>query len=121
MADGLTRYDMRVEAKGLEEQLKELETISWKYQEKRREELLNRFDAAADTQVVLIDATSPTEPHLYVIFSDKTALQQVRFRHFMEDAERLTVGVERIEKLLRQEVEMLEAHLRQDCEAILNH
>lgn len=82
-------YDMNVFADGMELQLEELQDRFWKYLSKRYEELLDQCDQQAKNCVYIIDHSTRNDPHLDFVFSDKTALKAVRFKHFMTDCQQL--------------------------------
>ena len=84
-------YDKHVDAQGLEGQLEELQRRYYAYMNKRHEDLLDLFDKTARKRVYLRDRSRADDPHMDFVFSDKTALDAVRFRHFMSDC-RLLAG-----------------------------
>lgn len=77
--------DSKLDAGGREEQFRELRDRFWGYQKQRYKELLDLWDAQALGKVWIIDDTKPDDPAMTVVFSDKTALRDVRLRHFMAD------------------------------------
>jgi len=77
--------DSKLDAGGREEQFRELRDRFWGYQKQRYKELLDLWDAQALGRVWIIDDTKPDDPAMTVVFSDKTALRDVRLRHFMAD------------------------------------
>ena len=81
-----TIWDQRIDAGGMEGQLQELRSRFWRYLDDRYAELQLEFDVSADAAVWLLDRSTPEENHVHFVFSDKTALQQVRFRHFVHDS-----------------------------------
>ncbi len=84
-------YDKRLDAQGLERQLEELQHRYYAYMNKRHEDLLDLFDKTARKRVYLHNRSRADDPHMDFVFSDKTALDAVRFRHFMSDC-RLLAG-----------------------------
>lgn len=84
-------YDKRIDAKGLEGQLDELQHRYYEYLHKRNETLLDLFDKTAQNCVYMQDRSREEEPRMDFVFSDKAALDSIRFRHFMSDC-RLVVG-----------------------------
>ncbi len=84
-------YDKRIDAQGLEGQLDELQHRYYEYLGRRHETLLDLFDQTAQQCVYMRDRRREDDPHMDFVFSDKTALAAVRFRHFVSDC-RLIVG-----------------------------
>ncbi len=78
-------YDKRIDAAGLEAQLEELRDRFYSYTSERYRALADIFDRKAQRRVYMLDRSNAHEPQMDFIFSDKEALQAVRFRHFMED------------------------------------
>ncbi len=96
-------YDKRIDANGLEGQLEELQHRYFTYINERYESLLVLFDQTAKRCVYMYDRSREDDPHMVFVFSDKTAFDAVRFRHFMSDC-RLIAGDNReLEARLDQE------------------
>ena len=55
------------------------------------------------------------------IFSDKTALQAVRFRHFMGDCRPLVVDRAELDVIISRERQALDAYLESTCRDILTN
>jgi hypothetical protein len=83
-------YDKRVAAGGLEAQLEELRYRFYKYLSERRDELQDAFNQEASRTVYMFDRSTQDERHMDFVFTDKAALQSIRFRHFMKDCRDLT-------------------------------
>ena len=84
-----TVYDQRIDAAGLEGQLEELKGRFYRYVAERHDHLALEFDQESRKVVYLFDQSRPDDPHMDFIFTDKTALKAVRFRHFMADCRAL--------------------------------
>ncbi|PPD43752.1 MAG: hypothetical protein CTY16_12490 [Methylobacter sp.] len=113
-------FDMRIDAGGLEPQLEELKDRYYRYLSTRFESLLDSYHANAPKRVYQIDENQETEPHRDFIFTDISALQAVRFRHFMQDCNAIQGDPEELKPLIEQEyqeaVGFLE-HVHQDIMA----
>jgi hypothetical protein len=96
-------YDKRIDAGGLEGQLEALRDRYYAYLKKRSEKLLDRFDIAAAKQVFMCDRSRKDDPHMDFVFSDKAALDSVRFRHFVNDCRRIAGDNAVLYKLVDQE------------------
>jgi len=96
-------FDMRVEAGGLEAQLDELKDRYYKYVISRSEAILDDFDAKAPKRVYLVDVSRKAEPHIDIIFTDKSALQAVSFRQFMKDCQAIKGDSGELTKLMEKE------------------
>ena len=98
-----TIYDQRVDAGGMEPQLEELQDRFYRYTTERYEALLDDFDARASRRVYQCPKNWGNDPHMDFIFTDKTALQHVRFRHFMDDCRAIAGDGRALEPLIEQE------------------
>lgn len=83
-------YDKRLNANGLEGQLQALRDRYYTYMRERYEALLDRFNSSPATNVYMRDRSRDNEPQMDFVFSDATALDAVRFRHFVSDCRRIT-------------------------------
>ena len=83
-------WDKRIEAGGKEDELKELRSRFWRYLDNRHNELQRQFDATETANVWLLDRSTPEENHVHLVFSDKTALQRIRLRQFLNDCRALS-------------------------------
>lgn len=82
-------WDLRVEAAGLERHLEELQRRFSHYLADRHELLLADFDQKAQGRVYLRPRSVEVESHMDFVFSDKNALQAVRFKYFLADCRTL--------------------------------
>ena len=96
-------FDMRIDAGGLEPQLEELKDRYYRYLSQRLESLLDVYHASAHKHVYQIDGNQESEPHRDFIFTDITAMQAVRFRHFMQDCNTIQGDPEELKRLIEQE------------------
>lgn len=95
--------DTRIDAGGKEEQFRELQDRFRGYQMKRYEELLDHWDEKALGRAWIIDETKPDDPATIFVFSDKTALQRVRQRHFIADCRLMEEGTNVLEAASQEE------------------
>ncbi len=66
---------------GQEEQLEELKSRYYRYVSERQRAMADAFDREERKRVYLLDERLGDDPHTKFIFTDKTALESVRFRH----------------------------------------
>ncbi len=114
-------YDKHIDAQGLEGQLEELQRRYYTYMNKRHEDLLDLFDKTARKRVYLRDRSRTDDPHMDFVFSDKTALDAVRFRHFMSDCRLLAGDNHEIETQLDHERRAALAFLKESHRDIMEH
>lgn len=115
-------WDMKVKAGGMEPQLLELKGRSRQYLSDRCEWLKDRFDHEAAGGVYMIDITAGTDPEMLFLFTDKTALQGVRFRHFVKDCRAvLRSDAGELDRLIAQEKEKAETFLRESYDDIVKN
>ena len=106
-------WDYRVDAAGMEPQLEELRHRYYQYLRDCHARLLNRFDDDAMQHVYIRRTKQGLEPHVEFVFSDKSALDAVRFRHFLSDCRRIAGDITELALVVEQErkaaVEYLQA------------
>jgi hypothetical protein len=114
-------FDMRVDAGGMEAQLDELKDRYYHYLFSRSVALSAEFDRQAPKQVYCVNESPGTEPHMDFIFTDKKALQAVRFRHFMKDCQSIQGNPEELHALTAKEGQAALDFLEQSHQDILTH
>lgn len=112
-------FDMRIDAGGLESQLDELKDRYYRYLSTRFESLLDTYHANANKRVYQIDDNQETEPHRDFIFTDITALQTVRFKHFMKDCNTIQADPVELKALLEQEYQAADDFLEHGHQDIM--
>ncbi len=116
-----TIFDFQVDAAGKESQLDELQHRYFKYMRMRYEHLLDRFDKESKQHVYLQPEQQGSEPHTNFIFSDKRALDAVRFRHFHKDCQRITGEIAELDGLANREQQAAVEFLDRNCHDILDN
>lgn len=96
-------YDKRLDANGLEGQLQALRDRYYTYMSGRYEALLDRFNTSPTTCVYMRNRTRDNEPHMDFVFSDATAMDAVRFRHFVRDCQCIAGDPAEVDNLIEQE------------------
>jgi hypothetical protein len=114
-------YDKRIAAGGREAELEELQQRYYSYMQERQEALLTDFDTQARQRVYLIDNSQENDPCMHFVFSDKTALQAVRFRHFMKDCYNIVSDNQELEVLIEQERQLALNYLEWAYQDILDN
>jgi hypothetical protein len=112
-------FDMKVDAGGLEGQLDELQSRYHNYIQSRYETILDDYDTNAPKRVYLVENSSDIEPSMNFIFTDKTALQVVRFRHFVADCQAIKGDIGELENLITAECETAQRFLEDSYQDIL--
>ncbi len=98
-----TLFDLQVDAAGKEPLLEELQHRYYKYMHTRYEHLLERFDKESKQQVYIQQIEQNWDPQINFIFSDKSAFDAVRFRHFYNDCEHIVGDIVELDALAEQE------------------
>lgn len=106
-------FDLRVDADGREEQLDELQDRYFRYQIDHYDEQRDLWDQEALGAAYIIQDDHDDDPNLAFIFTDKTAMRQIRFRHFLRDSR----VIERDPALLHQRIDTEKTNIRQFLEA----
>ena len=98
-----TLFDLQVDAAGKEPQLDELQHRFYIYMHARYQHLLERFDEKSKQRVYIQRIEQNGEPHINFVFSDKSAFDAVRFRHFIQDCEDIAGDIIELDALTKQE------------------
>lgn len=113
-----TIFSQRLEADGKEAQAEELQRRFWDYLSQRYDALSTEFDGQARKAIYMENLSRHNDPHMTFIFSDKTALQAVRFRHFMRDCRPLVADRVDLDALINRERQALDEYLKSTCRDI---
>jgi len=113
---GGTVWDFQVDAGGKEPHLEELWHRYYEYVRARHACLLERVDEEETKHIYIQRTTRDLEPHIEFVFSDKSALDDVRFRHFFSDCQRIAGDLAELAVITEQEqqaaAEFLQAQYR---------
>jgi len=96
-------YDKRLDAGGSEGQLQALRDRYYTYMQERYEALLDRFNTSPATCVYMRSRIRDAEPHMDFVFSDATALEAVRFRHFVGGCQHIAADPAKVDALIEHE------------------
>ena len=116
-----SRWDMRIDAGGMEAQLEELRHRFWDYLAARYNALLQEYDDAAAKRVYFHDRSEPDEPQMDIVFSDQTALRAVRLRHFVLDCRASAGDFLAFEDRAARECQATRIFLEQSLQDIVQH
>ena len=103
-------HDMKVDANGLETQLKELERRFWSHLQETYEALQLEFSNTSMQQVFIINTSRKDEPEQHFIFTDENILSNIGLKTFMADCRKaeqidhsiLTRRIKKEKELMRQ-------------------
>lgn len=98
-----TIFSQRIAASGLEPQVEELQRRFFAYTSERYQELQTEFDGHASKAIYVEDQSRKNDPHMYFVFTGKTALQAVRFRHFRSDWRTLLADRAELDAIVNRE------------------
>lgn len=115
------RWEKRIDAGGMEAQLEELQHRFWQYLSTRYEALLQKYDEGAVKRVYFYDHSQPPEPQIDIVFSDRTALQAVRLRHFIRDCRSLACNFRELVGCTEWECQAVRDFLDLTYQDILRH
>jgi len=118
---GGTLLDIRIEANGQEAQLEELKSRYYRYVSERQRAMADAFDREERKRVYLLDESRGDDPHMNFIFTDKTALEDVRFRHFMADCQKIAEDRRALDSLAEEEKHAAMAFLEENYQDILDN
>lgn len=104
-------FDKRVDAQGREAQLDELQRRFWRYHFHRQEELFEKWDWDARRCVYIIPQIMHDERAVCFVYSDTTALQNVRLRHFVADSRNMEASRETLIDAVEAEKRTVESYL----------
>jgi len=114
------RWDMRIEAAGLEKQLDELKSRWHRYTEQRRLELSDEFTHDAPT-VFMEEINKKGELNRNYIFNNGDTLKQIRWRHFLADCEPLLAEFSHVTERAKLELAKAVTFLQAEHEDIMNN
>jgi hypothetical protein len=117
---GGSLWDIQIEADGLEKHLDELNSRWHQYTQQRWLELSQQFVQAAPA-VYTEDKNESDELHRNFIFSNKSALKQIRWWHFLADCEAIKADCTKVVELEKQELEKVENWLRATHQDIMQN
>jgi len=106
-----TVFDQRLDAGGREGQVQELIERFYHYVSGRYDSLSAEFDQDSRRAVYMFERSRPDDPHVDFIFTDKTALQAVRFRCFMSDCRAIARDGRELDPIIDREKSAVMAFL----------
>lgn len=115
----LIRWDTRVDAGGHEAMLEELQDRVWDYERDRWRAMKSEWNARSLAGVYALDVSQPTESNLLCVFTDKQALDKVRFDTFMADCRAVERPVEELEVAVATEVERVHRFVAEQHQELL--
>ncbi len=110
-------FELIRDAKGLEEQLDELNTRVYRHQDKILNRLAKRFEKDGNHEVIIISNNNETDPVHDFVFSDGKILKKIKLKTFLKDCRLLEqkdhsdlfaiidTGKASLEQILRSEYE----------------
>ncbi len=114
------RWDMQVDAGGLEKQLDELKSRWYRYTQQRWLELSEEF--ILDSPAVYVEEINRKgELNRNFIFNNGDTLKQIRWRHFLADCEPLLAEFSHVTERAKLELARAEAFLQGEYEDIMNN
>lgn len=117
---GGVRYDMKLDAAGLEGQLDELRSRWYRYQSERWIDLSKRFSQLPPA-VYIADENKDDGPDRSFIFNNAAILRKVRWRHFLSDCRPYVAELSSFDGQLAQEIERATAWLKANHHEIMNN
>ncbi len=117
---GGTRWDMKEDANGLEEQLKELKHRWYPYMQDRWL-AISKLNAVLKSMVYTRDYDWDGDPHRSFIFTNEETLKAIRWKHFLSDCKPLMADYSVIEKQLKQEIDGAKSFLDTNYQDILEN
>jgi len=117
---GGVRWDMQVDADGMEKQLDELKSRWYSYTQQRWLELSKEFTQTSPA-VFTENNHQDGELNRKFIFNNEEALKQIRWEHFLADCELLTEEFSKVAERKEQEVTRAETYLQEEHEDIMKN
>ena len=87
----------------------------------RHDALQDEFVLHAPKTVYMLDRSKEDDPQMDFVFADITALQNVRFRHFMRDCRALQGGADGLSRVILREEQAAVAFLHEHHQDILKN
>jgi hypothetical protein len=101
------RWDMRIHASGQDAIVEELERRIWAYEQVRFDSLLTSWDTASRSCAYFVEAPGASDPRPHIVFSDKDALERVRFHTFIQDCRSLEQPSRALDEAVNEEKALL--------------
>lgn len=119
---GMTMWDMRTDANGLEDVLDDLNSANRKYIGDVYSRLKIYFNDNKKNTIWVSDETSEYDPSKFYIFSDQDVLKNVRFEHWQEDTDKfITEDLSFITDLVTEEEDLLLRHLDKEFKQLMDN
>jgi hypothetical protein len=112
------RWDMQVDAAGLENQLDELNSRWHRYTQQRWLELSKKFKHLAP-EVFVEEKNQDGELNRNFIFTNENALKKIRWRHFLADCRTLVADSARLAEMAEHDLARAETWLQEMFEDIM--
>ncbi|MGD8449211.1 MAG: hypothetical protein PVF36_08250, partial [Desulfobacterales bacterium] len=77
------RYDLKIDAKGLESQLDEMKYRFWQHLIEVHERLMDEFDKKSMQRVFILNESEEGNPNYHFLFTDKEILKRIYFKTFV--------------------------------------
>jgi len=116
---GFIRWDSRVDAGGQEAMLDELQHRVWDYEHTRWRALKAEWDALALRGAYALDVSQAGESNLLWVFTDKRALDKVRFDTFMADCRAIERPIDELDAAAAAEVGRVNQFVAEQHQSLL--
>ena len=113
-------WDMKLDAKGLEGQLDELNSRSYSYFNDRWLALSQIFSDIAPA-VYMKNQNWDDDPHLFFIFSNEKTLRKIHWKHFLSDIEPLIADFSFVTQEVKKETDLLKSYLTKNYQDIMEN
>lgn len=112
--DNCTRWDMVIEANGKEEALEALKNHKYFYLYNYKLPLLKAYFDQQPDQAFILDKGyencgfyDKNDPHVNIVFSNKSSLKRIRFEYFLEDTQALMANADAFRQFIASEQDMI--------------
>jgi hypothetical protein len=112
-------WDMRVDADGKEAVFDDLQALAYDYEHRRYGALADLWDRKAHRGVFVRRQEIPGEVNADFAFTDKTALEAVRFRSFVRDCRAIERPFGELDRAAHDERSYFDSYLRTEHERLL--
>tara|TARA_R110001599_G_scaffold67867_4_gene191415 strand:+ start:44371 stop:45426 length:1056 start_codon:yes stop_codon:yes gene_type:complete len=115
-------WDFKIDAKGLEKQLEELEARYRKYLNELELQMIDTFHEELECAVYFDKSTQDDEePRWDIIIKNAQTAKNISFQRYLKDCEKYLKPNEMLEDLYQQELEKLDAYINENYHDVMEN
>ena len=117
--EGGVRWDMRVDANGLEGQLDELRSRCYRYEAALIDNMDEHYHRQTSSGVYVLPQNIYGDPHIDVVVQNADAAKRIHFQRFLHDCRALQLSNEELEGLVANAKQEADCFLREQYQDVM--